>query len=194
MDVVLNWLAQGVVLAVAAAAGLRVIPRSRTEARHGFVWAAYLSLLVLPAAAPLLAVAQDAARVDVAPPVAAPLVAVPVVWWTSGTVAIGLWIVWFSVHAVALGRGVAAAHDTKRRGVACPRGLLARLPHWSRVSASGRRTRVLLSDRVRAAGVLGGGRPVIAIRPRLVEELSAADLDRVLVHEWAHVQRRDDLA
>ena len=42
--------------------------------------------------------------------------------------------------------------------------------------------------------MLGFGSPIIALAPRLLTELSAPDLDRVLVHEWAHVQRRDDLA
>jgi hypothetical protein len=35
---------------------------------------------------------------------------------------------------------------------------------------------------------------MIAVAPSLVRTLSPADLDRVLIHEWAHVQRRDDLA
>jgi hypothetical protein len=34
---------------------------------------------------------------------------------------------------------------------------------------------------------------VIAVAPALLEHLRAPDLDRVIVHEWAHVQRRDDL-
>ena len=41
---------------------------------------------------------------------------------------------------------------------------------------------------------LGCGSPVIAIAPALVQHLSADELDRVVIHEWAHVQRRDDLA
>jgi hypothetical protein len=35
---------------------------------------------------------------------------------------------------------------------------------------------------------------MIAVAPSLVRTLDAGDLDRVLIHEWAHVQRRDDLA
>jgi hypothetical protein len=31
------------------------------------------------------------------------------------------------------------------------------------------------------------------VAPGLVERLDATELDRVLIHEWAHVQRRDDL-
>jgi hypothetical protein len=34
---------------------------------------------------------------------------------------------------------------------------------------------------------------MIAVAPRLVTTLDADELDRVLIHEWAHVQRRDDL-
>jgi hypothetical protein len=52
----------------------------------------------------------------------------------------------------------------------------------------------VLSNRVRAAAVLGCGTPVIAVAPTLVGRLEAEELDRVIVHEWGHVQRRDDLA
>ena len=41
---------------------------------------------------------------------------------------------------------------------------------------------------------MGCGSPVIAIAPALVQHLTADELDRVVIHEWAHVQRRDDLA
>jgi hypothetical protein len=34
---------------------------------------------------------------------------------------------------------------------------------------------------------------VIAVAPSLVTTLNADELDRVVIHEWAHVQRRDDL-
>ena len=41
--------------------------------------------------------------------------------------------------------------------------------------------------------MIGCGAPVIAIAPALVQHLTAAELDRIVIHEWAHVQRRDDL-
>jgi hypothetical protein len=34
---------------------------------------------------------------------------------------------------------------------------------------------------------------MIAVAPSLVSTLDAGELDRVVIHEWAHVQRRDDL-
>ena len=39
----------------------------------------------------------------------------------------------------------------------------------------------------------GCGRPVIAVSPTLLDRLSDDELDRAVIHEWAHVQRRDDL-
>ena len=49
MAAVLNWFLQGLVVAIAAGAALRLIPSSRTKARYGFIWAAYLdSAGVLP--------------------------------------------------------------------------------------------------------------------------------------------------
>ena len=52
----------------------------------------------------------------------------------------------------------------------------------------------MISGAVRAAAVLPGRTPFIAVNPSLVESLNSADLDRVVMHEWAHVERRDDLA
>jgi beta-lactamase regulating signal transducer with metallopeptidase domain len=194
MDVVLNWLTQGAVVAMTAAAGLRVIPLSRAQARYGVVWTAYLLVLALPAAPPVLSTVLDGPTGALVPAAAGPVVTMPETWWTSSAVAIGLWIVWSAVQTVRLVAGALGVRDARRRGCACPADVLARLPHWSRVSASGRRTRVTLSTQVRAAAVLGCGTPTIALAPALIEQLGAADLDRVLVHEWAHVQRRDDLA
>jgi beta-lactamase regulating signal transducer with metallopeptidase domain len=194
VDVLLNWLMQGAIVAIAAAAGLRVISPARAQARYGFIWAAYLLVLALPAVqAGLAAVATAVPSVDLAPAAAGRIV-VRGVWWTSPAFASGVWITWSIVHAVRLAAGAVAVRQARREGQEIPRDVLAGLPHWSDVRATGRPARVVLSDRVRFAAVLGCGSPVIALAPSLIAQLSAADLDRVLVHEWAHVQRRDDVA
>lgn len=194
MDVLLNWLTQGVIVAVAAAAGLRIIPPSRAQARYGFAWAAYLLVLALPTVPfALAAVGSAVPPVDLAPISAGP-VTMPAVSWTSSIVASGLWIIWSSVHALQFAAGAAALRNAKRHCQECPRDVLSGLPHWSHVNTTGRPTRVVLSDRVRFAAVLGCGSPIIALAPGLLAQLSVTDLDRVLVHEWAHVQRRDDVA
>jgi len=194
MDLLLNWLAQGVVVEIAAAAGLRLIPASRAQARYGFLWAGYLLVLALPvfpsiaAAAPIAMPPLDLSPVPDGP------VAMPAAWWTSSALALSLWMTWSGLQAVRFIVGAVAVRRARRLSEECPHEVLADLPHWSRVRTTGRPARVVLSDRVRHAAVLGFGSPVIALAPRLVTQLSRPDLDRVLVHEWAHVQRRDDLA
>ena len=52
MDFLLNWLVQGGVVALAAAAVLHATPRSRTQARYAIAWAASVIVVALPAAVP----------------------------------------------------------------------------------------------------------------------------------------------
>jgi Zn-dependent protease with chaperone function len=194
MDVLLNWLLQGVTVAIAAAAGLRLIPQSPAQARYGFVCAAYLLVLVMPTLPPALAVFAIAVPTADLMPVSAGRITLPAVWWTSWTVTSGLWIAWAAFQTVRLAVDALAVRNARRHSRQCPHDVLAGLPYWAHVQTTGPPTRVVLSDRVRFAAVLGSGSPTIAIAPRLLTQLSAADLDRVLVHEWAHVQRRDDVA
>src|SRR5262249_26621520 len=53
---------------------------------------------------------------------------------------------------------------------------------------------LVTSDQIRSAGVLGLGYPRIAIAPRLLTTLTDEELDQLVLHEYAHVQRRDDIA
>ena len=195
MDVILNWFTQGVIVAILAAVSLRFIPQSRAQARYGVLWAAYLLVLVLPVV-PIVSTMFSADRtVDLVPAVVAgPVMTMPAAWWTSSAAATALWMIWFYVQAVLLAVSVISIRNARRSGRECPASVLAQLPNWSRVSETGRRTRVILSGEVRAAAVLGCGAPTIAVAPPLIEQLSETDLDRVLVHEWAHVHRRDDIA
>ena len=193
MDAVLNWLVQGLAVALAAAVVVRAIPRSRTQARYAFVWAASITVLLLPAWAYLPAASVQPAA-EVVAPMPGPIVSMPVAWWTSTAIALALWIGWFGLSAARVTTAGVALRAARRRTVPCPRALEMRLEHWWRLRGAGRRTRLVLSTDVRAAAVLGGGRPIIAVNPAMVDGLSDADLDRIVIHEWAHVQRRDDIA
>ena len=71
MDLILNWLWQGGLVAAAAALVLRVNPRWRAPIRYRFLWAACVVVLALPAMpsilatvapVPSLAVGRDASR------------------------------------------------------------------------------------------------------------------------------------
>jgi beta-lactamase regulating signal transducer with metallopeptidase domain len=194
VDVALNWFTQGVIVAILAAVAVLLIPWSRAQARYGVLWTAYLLVLVLPTVPIVVTIASGGAIVDLVPAAVGPVVTMPTTWWTSAAVAAGLWIAWCCVQAVRLAVSAIGVCMTRRRARECPASVLARLPQWSRVSMTGRPSPVILSDRVRVAAVLGCGTPTIALSPTVIDQLDARDLDRVLVHEWAHVQRRDDIA
>jgi beta-lactamase regulating signal transducer with metallopeptidase domain len=192
VDVALNWLWQGGVVALAAAAIFQMIPRSRPRARYGLAWAALAAVAVLPAV-PLLgsALASPAAGPSA---LAVPPVAMPVAWWTSAAAALAAWALWAAVSASRTVLAILTLRRMRSQARHFPANVEAQLLHWSRVRTAGRRARLALSPGVRTAAVLGGRIPLIAVAPALVERLTPADLDRVVVHEWAHVQRRDDVA
>ncbi len=55
------------------------------------------------------------------------------------------------------------------------------------------RTLVTSSD-VYCAAVLGLDAPLIAVAPDAIDRLTDDELDQIVLHEYAHIQRRDDLA
>jgi beta-lactamase regulating signal transducer with metallopeptidase domain len=194
VDALLNWLWQGAIVALATWALLRMLDASGAQARHAVVWVALLSVLALPAVSVLWANASAARDSADIPGPLGPVFRMPAGWWTSGIVALSAWTVWSVVYAARLAAAMLALQRAKRRSLPFPSEIEQRLHCWTLVRMRGRRTRVVLSDRVRNAAVLGCGSPLIALAPSLLQYLSDDELDRVVVHEWAHVQRRDDFA
>lgn len=191
MDAVLNWLWQGTTVALALAGILRLLERCRATTRYAVCWVAMAFVLALPTLPLLIAPAASLAPVPVLS--APPVVSMPTAWWTSAAVALAVWAVW----AAVLGARIVTAAVQVRRAMAAsrpfPEDREASLVHWARLRRRGRPTRLVLSARVRAAAVLGVRTPVIAVSPLLLDSLDANELDRVVIHEWAHIQRRDDI-
>jgi beta-lactamase regulating signal transducer with metallopeptidase domain len=105
-----------------------------------------------------------------------------------------IWLValWMAAAGVRAAAGFAGLHQARIRSRPFPPAREARLRHWPVLNQRGRRARLVTSDAVSAAAVLGGPSPVIAISPVLLDHLDDEELDRIVVHEWAHVQRYDD--
>jgi beta-lactamase regulating signal transducer with metallopeptidase domain len=192
MDTVLNWLWQGSVVTLALLVTLRLLTRAHANVRYVVCWVALLLVLTLPAISSLLARSAGSEVLAIVPPMAT--VSVPDAWWTSEAVMAVAWSLWFGVHAVRLARAVIALRRARVASRPFPSHVESQLPHWQRACRSGRRPSLVLSDSVTAAAVLGCGAPTIAVAPSILTALEAGELDRVLMHEWAHVRRRDDLA
>jgi beta-lactamase regulating signal transducer with metallopeptidase domain len=189
-----NWLVQGSIVVVTAAALLRLLHRARAHARYWVCMAGFALVLALPLMSKLAAlVPQEDAPVATGAALTPPLVSLPHTP-SLPTVLFAVWCVWVGVHSLWFAIGIVRIVRTRRRVRTFPSAVEERLCHWTRVKERGRTTHLVLSDQVSAAAVIGGGLPVIAVAPALVEHLTADELDRVVVHEWAHVQRRDDVA
>jgi beta-lactamase regulating signal transducer with metallopeptidase domain len=191
MDAVFNWLWQGSVMTLALGILLRPLARARANVRYVVCWATMLLVIALPGVSWFAANTPVPHVRAVVPEVA--VVSMPDAWWTSSAAMALAWAIWFGVHALRFAAALVAIRRARANSRPFPPDVEARLPHWLRVSCHGRRPALVLSDSVTAAAVLGCGRPTIAVAPSLLTALEPSELDRVLVHEWAHVRRRDDL-
>jgi beta-lactamase regulating signal transducer with metallopeptidase domain len=189
---VLNWAWQGALIALATGLALRLLDRTRAHTRYTLCWCALVLVLVLPFLATRGEAPATSATDDRWKPASIPL-AIPSHWSMSTTVLLWLWAGWGIASAARLNAELASIRRITRHAVAFPAAVEAKLEHWTRARGRGRSVELVLTDQVRCAAVLGCGRPVIAVAPSLVATLSRDALDRVILHEWAHVQRRDDL-
>jgi len=194
VDAILNWMWQGAVVAVVTTVALVLIERSRASDRYLTVWVALLSVLALPVVPFVMDLFASPSISGAASPTTGPVWSLPSAWWTSNGMVIGLWVMWASVSAARYATAAIAVRRLKRVSTAVRSDLLSRLCCWAAVAVRGRVARLRVSTGVQSAAVLGFGSPIIAVSPSLFDELSGEELDRIVIHEWAHVQRRDDVA
>lgn len=193
LDTVANWIWQGGVIALGVCAALRVLRRARAADRFLVCAAGLLAVLIVPmltVVAPAVAGSPDGAA---AAGTIEPALALPAVWWTSGDTVLLALAAWVAVQGVRFAGAAVAARRLRATCRTFPPAMESGLLHWTRVRGSGRRARLALTDGVRSAAVLGCGPPIIALAPSMAARLSPEELDRIVVHEWAHVQRRDDI-
>jgi beta-lactamase regulating signal transducer with metallopeptidase domain len=103
--------------------------------------------------------------------------------------------IWMSIALIGLARllpSVRAVFTLRDRCVPFPVNVESRLPLWLEAQQHGRRTELMICDDLPGATVLGLQRPCIALPRALLEALTISELDQVILHEHAHVQRRDD--
>jgi beta-lactamase regulating signal transducer with metallopeptidase domain len=201
VEALANWLWQGCAVTVAAMAVLHVAPRTTATARYRLWWVALALVLAIPVASSLplsawLAVGRVPSEGPYTPVLAeadAMTVVIPALPLWAAMVLLGFWAAWVGVSIARLAGGLHALVRAKRSCKAFPNDLEARLPVWSAIRSSGRSARLVVSNEVKAAAVLGLRQPAIAVAPAVLDELTPDEIDQVLVHEWAHVQRRDDI-
>lgn len=194
VDVVVNWLWQGCAITAVVALALRAWPRLSASSRYR-VWAiALVGVLALPALPSLRGVDAVIVPADLSSAAVAYDVALPELPLWPFALALGLW----AAHVIWIAQKIARAglylRRAKRRARRMPAHLERRLARWTTVRGTGRAGRLVISRDVHAASVLGFGTPAIAIAPAALRSLSLEEVEKVVLHEWAHIQRRDDIA
>jgi beta-lactamase regulating signal transducer with metallopeptidase domain len=177
----LNALLQGTIVTMAAAALLRLV-RTNAATRYWTYLAALAAVVGLQVRALLPA--------EAAPAPEFPVVAVPV------PASSGDWFVWAGAVWVAISSALlirlALSYRSARRLKAAASPATSRVCRAVESAGVRRRVRVLISPAGRAPLSLGFTDPAILIPAHHLDELSDAELDHVVLHELAHLERRDD--
>src|SRR5262245_11470288 len=184
----LAWVWQGLAVALGVTVVVRYVRGINAATRH-FIW--FGSLIALGwlgwVGSPHAGPAAPQLPIETADPIYIPSAPDFLI---SGV--IGIWAACTLVALLRLLPALHAVYALRDRCHPFPRALEANLPLWLEHKDHGRRTELMMCDAVPGATVLGLQRPCIAIPSVLAEVLTADELDQVILHEYAHVQRRDD--
>ena len=197
MGAVLTWLWQGSLVALVLAVVLRAAPALRLSGalRYALCWLGLGVVLVLPLVPAALEALPDATRTagGLAPAAGATLT-LP---GAPPLLVTGLVVLWALAVAGGLARLMLDLRELlrmKRRARPMPEIEQRRLPLWQRARNQGRPVQLAVLDEPVPAAVLGFRRPMIVVPQALRDALGDAELDQVVAHEHAHVERRDDWA
>jgi len=201
------WIA----LAVPAAAWMlaRFLPRMNAATRHLLWWSALALVMLVPLAAldwrPGAAPAPEGPAAVAAPVPSAPapgprgpqtsarslfpLELRPGDWMA---ILVCLWLPFALIQLCRNAWSFLYLRKLKRRSQVAARGLTDRLRYWTETCGIRRPARLLVSDRVRSPLATGFRHPAVILPSALLAQFNESEIDHVLLHELAHVARRDD--
>ena len=171
---------QGVLLAVVAGLGLRLLPKTPAAVRFAIWFAVFAVVVALPVISFLPHAAGGTQPGGHA-------------WLTlDARWSLAIAAVWLTASLIrATTLAVAAFRVRARCGIA---GRAAGWDRWSepRPDLRQRRAQVCTSDEVDRPTVIGFFSPKILIPSWLLEKLTAAELEQIVLHEAGHLGRADD--
>jgi beta-lactamase regulating signal transducer with metallopeptidase domain len=180
----LYCLAAGSALTGVVALGLRLAPRKNSQTRFAVWFATLLAVVALP----LFGAGWRPQVMNSAVPGA--LVNIPSTW---AVVLVSLWATLALAGVLRIGIGLWRIRRLRRTGVAIdPQLLSADLQETLRDFRKTRPVSILVSQRVDVPTALGFWRPAVVIPAWLAEDVTATELKYVVLHELAHLRRRDD--
>jgi beta-lactamase regulating signal transducer with metallopeptidase domain len=186
----LNGVVEGIVIALFAGVLLQVMRRQNLGRRNsGTRFAVLLAALFSIAALPVLTVVRTSIGASISKR-AVWAVAVPSLWATYFVLA------WAAIAMVGLARvGLGLWQLRKVRAgseVVDPARLDVVLQKTLREFRSTREVTIAISEKVMVPAAIGFFRPMIVLPSWALRELSTSELNSILIHELAHLHRRDD--
>jgi bla regulator protein blaR1 len=183
--VLVNWLWQGLAIVCAAAVALAAARRLNAATRYVVWLLTGTAVLLLPVASidfmSSVRVAQAPRRLGGA----SVLLPAPSDWLVSAAAA--AWMLFAIVGALRVAAGLARVFRLKRAGTPLDAHVAAPM----RSARSGRAYDVRVCEDATGACALGFGRGVILISRTLADALSVEELEAIVLHERAHLARRD---
>jgi beta-lactamase regulating signal transducer with metallopeptidase domain len=194
MTIVVSWLWQGLTIAWVTKALLGCTPRLNAATRHAIWWCALLAVLLLPFIQPATVsnASTSSTSTDAGALMPSGVFAIPAAPDWMIACAAGVWLATIVIGLVQIVSGLQRLVYLRERSLPVDPSRQARLAMWTAVRESGRRPHLRVSEHARSACVLGLGRPTILLTRDLVETLADEDLDQVVMHEHAHLERYDD--
>lgn len=203
---VLNSLWIALALALAAWTLARCLPRTNAATRHVLWWTVLAVLLILPIrgldrsvsrnAPVMVRSAGPATPTAVFTPALPPSrqavfpVRIPAGGWLR--LAVGLWLLFAFVHFCRIAWSFLYLRAIKRKAHAAPQAIGDRFNYWIAACGIHRPVRLLVSDRIASPMATGFSHPAVILPAALLAQFREPELDHVLLHELAHVDRRDD--
>jgi soluble lytic murein transglycosylase-like protein len=164
---------------------LGALPRTRSSARYAACSVALVTLIVLP-------VATFALRLLAAPVRSPTIVSAGAMFYEKTLLGLSLaWASGCSVMSLRVAFGVSQLRGLVRRAEALTEPWLGQLARLLKRVGVRQQVRLLGSTEIDAPMMLGWLRPVILVPLGAVTSLPAAYLEALLVHELAHIRRRD---
>ncbi len=193
---VINWLCHACALTAIVGALLYARRSMNAATRYLIWWATLVLVLAMPGLAFIPSRATDftAFQATLSPSPQWSLLVLKPLPHLLLVLLIVAWLLWVSVSIARIAIALLWLTRTKTTLLPMPDGVEQRLHVWMTLRGRGRPTRLALSDRIRSPSVLGLWAPVITLPLATLDDLSDDELDQVVVHEYAHVQRRDDLS
>ena len=107
-------------------------------------------------------------------------------------VVLAAWLIIVVIQSLRVVSSYVYLRRIKRSSIRAPRHLRIGFDEWMLGCGVGRQTQFLISDTVESPMAAGFRHPAVIVPQRMTQQLADPDLDHVVLHELAHLARRDD--